>query len=836
MFSKDPDFFLLCEFCEIAGPVVVYQYPDLNTAPRLFMRSNGETGSEPVSSMKDIQELAMKRSAAINKFAMRALSSDHVFEPSAPEAKAAQPEGIDGLHDSFGAAANEISSPFTHRTETYIDRVEWIEAERRREDNKGTTTGMTYMSAFVYSFTLPDLLARGYSRNCCLCYLSGDHTKIMSISHWLSLEFQTLVRMMSNSAVHQHTRELREAVCAFDFYSKYYGGRRNSHDNSNDSVTAEQALPAEELAEEFRLSERHLIGFETERDSIYRRSRLGREAHHIVPLPSGKQQQPTTALFAMAQTGVRMAAESSQTISPQAGCLQGPASPPLVALTSPVASSGLSSPERGTPVVTGVDSKRLYYMLLDELIVLKGTRKLRAMDIFLQNKLYEEIRERACRIVVAYSVPLFVLLERADDLLLPLDELLSKGLQFGDPPNGPTTASQSVGQKSVTFNIGDFPIGDPFSPLNDPHRLNSSVKSLTMLRDDELHLYFCVWPYGTQIIYNALLGRPIIVVGKNKDDVARAVKFVSTFVPALLQTPRHRVALYWSDSNDCRRLTPDLLETYVVVGCQKNAALTAKGAPVLGDTALWNLDDNTFIGCAYHIVQQPVPMASAMTPPTYSPSQQLEIGLLRRIEDCLRQDLGILPGAASLRGLSAIPTLRDPNDPDRSFVLLTVIKSVFLTYGTMALQVLQYLADHRPWIDQDESFRFRFGGCRTNLPRPNTISTTTSTPNASFTAEMASATVPLFFPTMVTDLLVSKILSDAFGYTTKINPCDVSIVTHLIHTICNMAAQPRRDVSCATLPSPQTTVIHLPSEDIRLHRIVSATGLMKIDSQMMLTD
>lgn len=743
------DLMLIGEFCEKDGPVVRHLYA-LGDSGRVecFPPELWPRGAEDL----------------LHQFMMRAMSGDHVF-----------PERAD--------AALQYRA-----CEVLMDRVKWIDD--------------TLLVAYVSSVTLFDVYARGYARTACVAYLSSDEHKMFTISHWLSMECQSITRRLFESTFATHKAELVQCVDALEVLSR--------------------RLAKDEVIE--GLTDRNRNGIKSELEAL--RSRVIRSAppravraRRGTALNRTLDEAPVPDSFEFAMADLRT--NSSLVLSPH---------------TSPLLDEKLA--EDRVPLDVALD-------IVHRLVTTKGCGVLRSLSDICATNGFDDAQAMIQRTMWAFALDTVWLMENMIQVMRPLPDLLEQPL--GDilaaqwPTHAATERADDLNVDSpipsnpFILKIGDCVVVDPYLRRSPPAPQASEHELFTYLLEG--NLYSVLREYGTQpalaLMFNALACRPVVVCGEDEGEVLQAMRLASTFVPGIFQSRDKQtlmVGVLPFSSAQKVRVTYEHLERYAVTGCPVHAILDEKTQkPFLPSAFVWHVQSSTlpsgrgkntqrsrtvaFYGPTYNVAKPPpssertaerMSYADPTDPSLSLPSQAT--GLLTEVHDLL-----------ALR-----PSTRGEEHSLTNYLRLT-LKRIFLDYGTMAANVLNSLlidAQRHHQVILSGYFNSSVNGSPVAAPAPKaktspaTVAASslnsppqqsqpwpTGVSNTSITSSMATIPSPATlisnghpvyiqhkWPFVLTEQDVKSMLKYQHGYA-ALHADDILIVTNLVQRMAILCAE-----------------------------------------------
>lgn len=779
-FDGPNDMMLIGEFCEKDGPVV---------------RELWGLDNEPIN-IHDIPGAPK----AMHTFMMRAMSGDHVYPESA-------------------------ESPLQCRScEVLMDRVKWIDG--------------SMMVAYVCSVTLYDLHARGYARTACIAYLSNDDHKMFAISHWLSLECQTITKTFFDATLERHKREL---VRGIDALERAKAAIEDTATNSSENA----ALTS-------RITDRHRSALGSELDAL--KARVLRLPELAAALAAGP---------AVAATPTSTTAPRRKTMTKLAQTMGGASNPtsPEEVLNSTSAGGILHGRQpsasfesrvaelRNSSLNASSDSGYVYRPVtddevidtLDALITKKGIGELRTLAVVCGFDAFETATQQIRRTVWTFSQDTVWLMENVLQVMMPLARVLERPLgelltanwtwtdahsSAGTPSEGgrgsgaqptrfPTDdkkspaaaaapavpASHSPPNAAFYFKIGDCLVVEPSLRLTPPFPPMNSLTAFTMIHEETL--FQALKEHGVApmlaVMFSALRCVPIVVCGDDVEDVASAMRIAATFVPGLFQSASKGIGAAMCNFPMKHRVAPEHLLAHALIGCPSDAILF-EGKPIYpAACAVWHVQKAvrdrkgllvksrtaTLFAQPYNVAgkgqaeHRAVPAAFVDPFGLDAVHVPVGVGLLHEVHDIL-----------TIRSTSPAEGMALSN-----FLRLT-LKRVFLEYGTMAALAMQSLV-HDTHLKSCPSLNSGHIISNTSITTPGggigTSAIRISFSNVSMTTVYGPGGLgPVLHshhtPHVITEGDVRTILETQHGYH-QLHNDDVSIVTGMLGRMMALALE-----------------------------------------------
>lgn len=475
------DRILLGEFSEQTGPVVFEAYYD------------------PVE-MDDTTALD-ENSTNILHFMMRAMSADHVYNPGSVDVE-----------------------PLQFRpSEVIMDRVRMTHynTRRKRFEDKNCM-------AFVYSFQVPDVYARAFTRTLCISYLTADQRKMVAIMPWLAHEFRFIAQRLYATLLELHENEALTIYYALR-HCREHRGRLAVPERQEKAVDDELNGIAERL--------RQLRPYKGSRIGGGMKTKLDRVENVAV----GHINQVLAELEEV----------------------------------------------YGKPEVS--DENSVAFLAAVTKRGAETLRSVRSMFEWRQDQSYAEVQRLFNRSIETLPMDSVWLTEHFISTMLPAADLLQRNLEqiFGE-----TTARMQfrIGEfAAVDPAVEEWrvPVSGHFPPITDTKDM-SILRSdflYPTLAAFGAHAVL-------NVAYNALRGIPVIVCGRSIATVLEAIRVVTMFVPGFGQSKTaYQVGLIPFEKGDGRtRVNAEHVMRNAVVGCHVDCMLSEDETPYLGNVCIWKIE------------------------------------------------------------------------------------------------------------------------------------------------------------------------------------------------------------------------------------------------------
>jgi hypothetical protein len=478
------DRILLGEFSEQTGPVVFEAYYD------------------PVE-MYDTTVLD-ENSTNILHFMMRAMSADHVYNPGSGDVEALQFRPSEVLMDRV--------------------RMSHYNSRKKRFEDKNCM-------AFIYSFQVPDVYARAFTRTLCISYLTTDQRKMVAIMPWLAHEFRFIAHTLYDTLLELHEHEALTIYHALK-HCKEHKGRLNVPERQEKGVDDELNGIAERL--------RQLRPYKGSRSGGGMKTKLDRVENVAVS-------HVNQVLAELEDTFGRPEVSDENSMAF------------LAAVT-----------KRGAEVL----------------------RPVRAMYEWRPEYSYGDVQRLFNRSIETLPMDSVWLTEHFISTMIPMSELLQRNLEqiFGE---GTDRLQFRIGEYTAVDPAVEqwrVPVCGHYPSLLDTKEMSVLRSDLLYPTLAAFGGHAVL-----NVAYNALKGVPIIVCGRSIATVLEAIRVAVLFVPGFGQSrTAYQVGLipFEKGEGSTTRVNAEHVMRNAIVGCHVDCVLSEDETPYLGNVCIWKIDQH----------------------------------------------------------------------------------------------------------------------------------------------------------------------------------------------------------------------------------------------------